>query len=62
MFHLMYQPEPKAALQGELNTGWEGCVVGGKGADGQGLCRAIGGGSGICEAVEETRAVLAFLT
>lgn len=58
----MYQSDPKAALQRELMTGWEGCVVGGKGADGQGLCRAAGGGSGVCEAVEETRAVLAFLT
>lgn len=34
----------------------------GRGADGQGLCREVKGGSGICEAVEETRAVLAFLT
>lgn len=58
----MHQPDPKAALQGELTTRREGCAVGGKGADGQGLCRAVGGGSGICEVVEETRAVLAFLT
>lgn len=55
----MYWPEPKAALQGGAHY-WVGGLYWWE--DGQGLCRAVGGGSGISEAVKETRAVLAFLT
>lgn len=57
----MYQPDPRAALQGELTTGWE-CFGWEGGQMGKGYVGRLGRGSGICEAVEETRAVLAFLT